>query len=344
MCKVHLTQWRYHLGGCEGGGGGDGGGGDPVEEEPSLPLLVHLQACRVLHRYFFILSLEGGRLNCSFWFHPIQGDGSPLPACAGGNGCWGDVADGSSLQGWGCGRGADKKQLGLPHHLLTQPETFGSVFGNYERKGTYTALPRKATTRMIWFILRAVWYFQHWLNQEWASFYIHNKPKKVEKSAVISTATNASADWTITFSLSQVWVAESEKLWWVMIHTEDSTKAALGSEGKFIQKKNTEHQYIINALAQSTHSVIFSRYNKIFWGLEWSTKIWHDLLRSHKIYWDITRSNEISHNLLTFVIWHVTFDLPHLTFDFLLLTHKIWHLTLGIWHLTFELWYLTFAI
>ena len=53
-----------------------------------------------------------------------------------------------------------------------------------------------------------------------------------------------------------------------MIHTEDSTKAALGSEGKFIQKKNTEHQYIINALAQSTHSVIFSRYNKIFWGLE----------------------------------------------------------------------------
>ena len=173
--------------------------------EPFLPVLVHLQARLVLHGFSFNLSLEGGRLNCSFWFHPKQGDGSSLPPCAGDGGrVGGNVTDGSSLQGWGCGRGADKKQLGLPHHLLTQPETFGSVLGNYKRKGTYTALPRKATTRMIWFILRAVWYFQHWLNQEWASFYIHNKPKEVEKSAVISTATNASADWTITFTVSSL--------------------------------------------------------------------------------------------------------------------------------------------
>ena len=149
---------------------GYGGGLHPMWLEPSLPLLVHLPARLVLHGFSFILSLEGGRLNCSFWFHPIQGDGSPFPPCAGGNGCWGNVTDGSSLQGWGCSTGADKKQLGLPHHLLTQPETFGSVLGNYERKGTYTALPRKATTRMIWFILWAVWYFQHWLNQERASF------------------------------------------------------------------------------------------------------------------------------------------------------------------------------
>ena len=153
-CSSWCAKCTWHSeGGCEGGGGGDGGGGDPVEEEPSLPLLVHLQACRVLHRYFFILSLEGGRLNRSFWFHPLQGDGSPLPACAGGNGCWGDVADGSSLQGWGRGARADKKQLGLPHHLLTHPEMFGSVLRKYKRKGTHTALPRKARTRMSWFIL-----------------------------------------------------------------------------------------------------------------------------------------------------------------------------------------------
>ena len=85
--------------GSEGGGGGDGGGGDPVEEEPSLPLLVHLQARLVLHGFSFNLSLEGGRLNGSFWFHPIQRDGSSLPPCAGGNGVGGNVTDGSSLQG-----------------------------------------------------------------------------------------------------------------------------------------------------------------------------------------------------------------------------------------------------
>ena len=75
------------VGDCEGGGGGDGGGGDPVEEEPSLPVPVHIRAHLVLfHRFSFNFPLEGGRLNCSFGFHPVQGDGSPLPPCAGGNG------------------------------------------------------------------------------------------------------------------------------------------------------------------------------------------------------------------------------------------------------------------
>ena len=78
---------RHREGGCEGGGGGDGGGGDPVEEEPSLPVPVNLRARLVLlHRFSFNFPLEGGRLNCSFGFHPVQGDGSPLPPCAGGNG------------------------------------------------------------------------------------------------------------------------------------------------------------------------------------------------------------------------------------------------------------------
>ena len=48
-----------------------------------------------------------------------------------------------------------------------------------------------------------------------------------------------------------------------------------------LKLKNTEHQYTIDALAQSTHS-------------DCNTT----LLRSHKIYWDITRSTEISQDLL----------------------------------------------
>merc|ERR550517_1870538 len=54
----------------------EGGGGDPVEEESSLPALSNLRA---RHRFSFNPPLEGGRLNCSCWFHPIQGDSSPLP-------------------------------------------------------------------------------------------------------------------------------------------------------------------------------------------------------------------------------------------------------------------------
>ena len=142
------------IGYCEGGGGGDGGGGDPVEEEPSLPVPVPLRANLVLfHRFSFNFPLEGGRLNCSFGFHPVQGDGSPLPPCAGCYCSWGHITDGSSLQGGGGGARADEKQLGLPCHLLTQPETFRSVLGKYNRTGTYTALPKKAKIRMIWFIL-----------------------------------------------------------------------------------------------------------------------------------------------------------------------------------------------
>ena len=88
-CAGRCTECaRHREGGCEGGGGGDGGGGDPVEEEPSLPLLAHHRARLVLlHRFSFNFPLEGGRLNCSFGFHPVQGDGSPLPPCAGGKGC-----------------------------------------------------------------------------------------------------------------------------------------------------------------------------------------------------------------------------------------------------------------
>jgi len=91
-------------------GDGGGGGGDPVEEEPSLPVPVHIRAHLVLfHRFSFNFPLEGGRLNCSFGFHPVQGDGSPLPPCAGGNGSWGRITDGGSLQGGGGGARADKK-------------------------------------------------------------------------------------------------------------------------------------------------------------------------------------------------------------------------------------------
>ena len=114
------TYTWYGVGGCEGGGGGDGGGGDPVEEEPSLPsLLVHIQAR--------ISLLHSGGLNCSFWLQPIQGDGSPFPPCTGDRAGWGPVTDGSSLKGWGGRARADKKQLGLPHHLLRKPETSLSV-------------------------------------------------------------------------------------------------------------------------------------------------------------------------------------------------------------------------
>ena len=67
---------------CEGGGGG----GDLVEEELSAEPSF-------LHGYSFNLSLEGGPLNFSFWFNPIQGGG-------------------------------------FPHHLLTQPETCWLVFSN----------------------------------------------------------------------------------------------------------------------------------------------------------------------------------------------------------------------
>ena len=76
-CSSRCAKCTGHReGGGEGGGGGDGGGGDPVEEESSLPALANLRA---RHRFSFNLPLEGGRLNCSCWFHPIQGDGSPLP-------------------------------------------------------------------------------------------------------------------------------------------------------------------------------------------------------------------------------------------------------------------------
>ena len=41
---------------------------------------------------------------------------------------------------------------------------------------------------MIWFILRAAWYLQHWLNLERTSFYIHKQRREVEKSVMISIA------------------------------------------------------------------------------------------------------------------------------------------------------------
>ena len=46
--------------------------------------------------------------------------------------------------------------------------------------------------------------------------------------------------------------------------------------------KNTEYQYIIDALAQSTYSDYNVTYNNIFWDPTRSTQISQDLLRSHK--------------------------------------------------------------
>ena len=143
----------YGPGGRVGGGGGDGGGGDPVEEEPSISLRAGLQ---LLH-----FPVESWRLNCSFRLHPIQGDCSPFSPYTGDRGSGrGSITDGSSLQGWGGRARADKKQLGLPCHLLRKPETSLSVLANDKRKLkiTYTALPNKAFIRMVWFILWDVWH------------------------------------------------------------------------------------------------------------------------------------------------------------------------------------------
>ena len=143
--------------------------------------------------------------------------------------------------------------------------------------------------------------------------------------------------------------------------------------------KNTEHQYIIDALASSSHS----DYNTTYWNITRSTEISRDLLRSHEIYWDLTRSTEISQDLLrshkiywdltrfTEIYWdltrfteisqdllrshkiywydltwhqHLTFDIWHLTFDIWNLTFDIWHLTFDIWQLTIDNWHLTFDI
>ena len=167
------TEYAWNgEGGCEGGRGGDGGGGDPVEEEPSFPLLVHIRArLQLLHRFSFNFPVESWRLNCSFGLHPIQGYCSPFPPYTGDRGSGrGSITDGSSLQGWGGRTRADKKQFGLPSHLLRKPETSLSVLSNnkWKLKITYTVLPKKATIRMIWFILWAVW---HWLNQIETSLY-----------------------------------------------------------------------------------------------------------------------------------------------------------------------------
>ena len=104
--------------GCERGGCGDGCGGDPVEEEPSIP--VRNRACLVLQRFSINFPLDWWRQNSTIWFHPIQGDASPLSpiqaiqgdasplsprACT----CCADVAYGWSLEGRGSGAGADKK-------------------------------------------------------------------------------------------------------------------------------------------------------------------------------------------------------------------------------------------
>ena len=59
--------------------------------------------------------------------------------------------------------------------------------GKHKRKITYTVLPKKATIRMIWFILWAVWY---WLNHEGTFFYIRNEQTVVEKSVITSIASN----------------------------------------------------------------------------------------------------------------------------------------------------------
>ena len=84
--------------GGEGGRRGDGGGGDPVEQEPPLPSFVQFGVCLILHWISQNLPLEGGRLNRSFRFNSVQGDGSPLPSGARGDRGRRHVADGGRLQ------------------------------------------------------------------------------------------------------------------------------------------------------------------------------------------------------------------------------------------------------
>ena len=102
--------------------------------------------------------------------------------------------------------------------------------------------------------------------------------------------------------------------------------------GFHFEEKNTEHQYIIDALAQSSH---FD----------------YDTLRSHKIPQDLLTWQDVTWPdidtwLLTIDTWRLTLDALHMTLDICNLTFDIWHLSFDIciWHLTFDIWHSTFVI